>query len=178
MKNILNIALLTFIILSLLLSCGVNSNPKDKEYIKSLEEKNAKLLQEAEVNRDELNNIKEKNSLLQRELNEEIDAQLDDQNTKKADRNMRNNSKDYFTIGSTEKEVLRVMGDPTSITKYSMMKIYKYGLSSVTFEHGIITEYDNYSGNLKIKIKNAEMSLEDKLQAQADNLRVAPESSK
>jgi len=63
------------------------------------------------------------------------------------------NSKDYFTIGSTEDKVLQVMGDPTSYDDYGVMKIFHYGLSTVTFQEGKVKSYDNFAHNLKVKVR-------------------------
>jgi hypothetical protein len=58
----------------------------------------------------------------------------------------------YISIGSTEKEVLRVQGQPTSITDYGDDKTFFYELSSIHFHNGKVRGYDNTGGNLKIKI--------------------------
>lgn len=60
-------------------------------------------------------------------------------------------SLDYFTIGSTEDEVLAVQGQPTSIEKILDSKIFFYGGSSVTFNKGIVESYRD-DGSLKIKV--------------------------
>jgi hypothetical protein len=63
-------------------------------------------------------------------------------------------SKDYFTIGSTEDEVLQVMGEPTKYMDLgSFGKRFSYGLSTVVFEKGKVKSYDNFDDNLKVKIK-------------------------
>jgi hypothetical protein len=61
---------------------------------------------------------------------------------------------DSFTIGSTEDEVIEVMGDPTSymITAPEAKKFH-YGLSTVFFYKGRVISYDNLSENLKVKVK-------------------------
>ena len=69
-------------------------------------------------------------------------------------KNKSDNSKDYFTIGSTEDEVIEVMGEPTSYleTAPEARKFY-YGLSTVYFYQGKVISYDNLEGNLKVKVK-------------------------
>jgi hypothetical protein len=54
----------------------------------------------------------------------------------------------YFTIGSTEDEVLAVQGTPTGIA----FNTWSYGLSSVTFENGMVKSFHNFSNNLKIRV--------------------------
>lgn len=56
------------------------------------------------------------------------------------------------TIGSTEEEVIKVMGDPDSYRDISLFKILEYGMSSVTIENGKVKSYDNSDGNLKVKV--------------------------
>ena len=63
----------------------------------------------------------------------------------------KNISSNYFTIGSTEEDVLNVQGKPTSINDASFFKMYSYGGSNVTFENGVVKSYYN-NGNLKIKV--------------------------
>ena len=60
---------------------------------------------------------------------------------------------DFFTLGSSEDDVLRVQGTPESIHEYGGRKIfdYKYA-SSVTIEDGVVTDYRNSLDQLKIKI--------------------------
>jgi hypothetical protein len=63
-------------------------------------------------------------------------------------------SKEYFTIGSTEDEVISVMGDPESFHDMgSAGKLFMYGGSSITFEKGRVKSYQNLGGNLKVKVK-------------------------
>ena len=63
-------------------------------------------------------------------------------------------SKDYFTIGSTEDEVIEVMGEPTSymVTAPEARKFY-YGISTVYFYQGKVISYDNLEDNLKVRVK-------------------------
>jgi len=113
----------------LIMSCNQNPSQTEKDYIKNLEEKNKALekeLQEAK-SKTEPTNIP--------------------QGTKQK-------SKDYFTIGSTEDEVLEVMGDPTSYRDLGILgKRFLYGLSTVVFEKGKVISYDNMDENLKVKVK-------------------------
>lgn len=59
-----------------------------------------------------------------------------------------------FGFGSTQESVEKIMGPPTSIRDYSFFTVWSYGLSTVTFENGIVTEWNNYSHNLKVSIGN------------------------
>ena len=130
MKNYIYALLLPFLIIS----CNNRSSEVEKEYIKNLEEKNRQL--EIELQNKE-NGIENNSSV----------------NSKKSENKLYESSKNYFTIGSTENEVLNVMGDPNSIQNIGPYKTYYYELSRVTFENGKVRDYDN-QGNLKIRIKN------------------------
>ncbi len=60
---------------------------------------------------------------------------------------------DFFTIGSTEKNVLEVMGNPTAYRDLGRLgKLMEFGLSSVKFENGKVTSYSNFDGNLKVRL--------------------------
>tara|TARA_R110002033_G_C3729361_1_gene223801 strand:+ start:50 stop:385 length:336 start_codon:yes stop_codon:yes gene_type:complete len=103
------------------------SNKAEKEYIKNLEDKNKLLEQEiAELKNDSKNVESVKSEKL--------------------------NDNDYFTLGSTEKRVLEVMGNPTSYNKIGPFRTMYFGLSSVKFEKGKVTGYDNFDGNLKVRL--------------------------
>ena len=118
-----------FILPTLLICIGCNnSNQTEKDYIKNLEEKN-RLLE------NEISNIK----------NSSQDNVSDKSNSKST-------GSDYFTIGSTEKEVLQVMGEPSSYTNLIDGKLMKFENSSVEFENGKVTGYRNYDNNLKVKV--------------------------
>lgn len=111
----------------LIVSCNL-SNQTEKEYIKNLEEKNRLLEQEIS---DLKNNTKNVQSV---------------KSEKVAD-------KGYFTIGSTEKKVLEVMGNPTSYNDHGRFgKVLWFGLSTVKLENGKVIGYDNLDGNLKVSI--------------------------
>jgi len=70
-----------------------------------------------------------------------------------------------FTIGSSMKDVSDVMGLPDSLEKSDLQvqmvnfkivrryahAIWHYGNSTVTFENGKVTKYDNASGNLRVR---------------------------
>ncbi len=123
----------TIIASSLLIaSCTLQPSQAEKNYIKNLEEKN-------KVLETELQEIKAK-------YNRADSIQLNGQKS--------NSSKKYFTIGSTEDEVIEVMGDPTSymVTAPEARKFY-YGLSAVYFYQGKVISYDNLEDNLKVKVK-------------------------
>ena len=127
MKNLINV-LLTF----LLFGCNQGSSDVEREYIKNLEEKNRALERE----------------LLDKE------NESDNNSSRIEGKQINKSSKDYFTIGSTEDEVLDVMGDPTSLTNIGPYKTYYYKLSTVIFEEGRVASYRNSEGNLKIKVRN------------------------
>ena len=115
-----------YLILSMLaLSC--NQSQTEKEYIKNLEEKNKAL--EAELNE-------------YRGISSSSSRQRQAKNT------------DFFTIGSTEDEVIQVMGEPSSymVTAEEARRFY-YGLSSVYFYKGKVISYDNLEGNLQVRVK-------------------------
>lgn len=57
-----------------------------------------------------------------------------------------------FGFGSTQESVKKIMGPPTSIRDYSFFTVWSYGISTVTFENGAVTEWNNYSHNLKVSI--------------------------
>jgi hypothetical protein len=56
----------------------------------------------------------------------------------------------YFTIGSTEDEVLAVQGTPTGVAYGT----WNYGIASVTFENGRVKSYHNFSNILKVNVAN------------------------
>ncbi|UWX55764.1 hypothetical protein NYZ99_04900 [Maribacter litopenaei] len=127
MKNIIKCIYLILPMITLILSCN-SSNQTEKEYIKNLEEKNRLLEQEIT---DLKNNTKEVQSVEPEKVTD----------------------KDFFTIGSTEKKVLEVMGNPTGYNDNGRFgKVLWYGLSTVKLENGKVVGYDNIEGNLKINI--------------------------
>lgn len=128
MKTYLTIAASVF----LLHSCSQNPSETEKEYIKNLEEKNR---------------------ILESELNEMKDhsAPNDSNSDNKKEPAT---AKDYFTIGSTEDEVLKIMGDPTSYHKFGGSgKTFYYGGSYVRFKDGKVESYSNLDENLKVRVK-------------------------
>ncbi|NTU48625.1 MAG: hypothetical protein HGA84_06415, partial [Syntrophobacteraceae bacterium] len=60
----------------------------------------------------------------------------------------------FFTVGSTRDEVLRVQGTPTRIEGNR----WTYGFSEVRFRSGTVEDYDNYFGNLKIRLLPSDFS--------------------
>jgi hypothetical protein len=112
----------------ILLMVGCNSsNQAEKDYIKNLEEKNRLLEQEIADLKNDSKNVESVNS---ENLNEN----------------------DYFTIGSTEKKVLEVMGNPTSYNTLGPFNTMYFGMSEVKFENGKVTGYNNTDGNLKVRL--------------------------
>jgi len=56
------------------------------------------------------------------------------------------------STGSTEKEVIEALGTPTSISRYDTIneQVWHYGLSSLTFKNGAVSEWSNYNNSLNI----------------------------
>ena len=69
------------------------------------------------------------------------------------------NSDPYFTTGSPAATVLRIMGDPTSVSLYeaSRKEVWYYGYSTVTFElpSRTVLQWDDSSHNLKAELISA-----------------------
>lgn len=55
---------------------------------------------------------------------------------------------DFFTLGSTKEEVLRVQGTPTGVRG----SVWHYGFSSVRFSEDRVISYENSFGNLKVRL--------------------------
>jgi hypothetical protein len=53
-----------------------------------------------------------------------------------------------ITIGSTQDEVLRVQGTPTRVEQDKWF----YGFAEIRFKEGLLQEYDNYFGALKVRL--------------------------
>ncbi|GAB3026615.1 J domain-containing protein [Spirosoma pulveris] len=70
------------------------------------------------------------------------------------DKPIANNPAFYFTIGSTKDHVLELQGTPTAINKYEPLnkEVWKYGLNSITFNHGLVQEYSNFNNLLKVQL--------------------------
>jgi hypothetical protein len=116
-------------VLLLFTSCDQSTTQRQQDYIKHLEEKNKALEEELQ------------------EANSKIDP-------KKISHKYKQTPKSYFSIGSTENEVIDVMGDPTQymITAPEAKRFY-YGLSAVYFYRGKVISYDNLDDNLKVRVK-------------------------
>ena len=122
---------LYLLILVFILSCNQNSSQTERNYIKNLEEKNIAL-------EKELQEIKNKSE------------SFSNQSAKKNSENI----KYFFIIGSTEDEVIEVMGEPTSYIKTAPeAKKFHYGISTVYFYQGKVISYDNLDDNLKVRVK-------------------------
>ena len=104
-----------------------------------------------EIEKGYIKNLEEKNRILEKEL---IDLKNNSYSNKSIDSKPEIiKSKTYFTIGSTESEVIEVMGDPENYTSMgSFGKIFDYGLSSVTFRNGKVISYNNLDKNLKVRV--------------------------
>ena len=65
-----------------------------------------------------------------------------------------NTNVQYFTVGSTKDDVLRLEGTPTSVRKYEALnkEDWNYGYNKVTFEFNRVSEYNNHNRRLKVKL--------------------------
>jgi hypothetical protein len=92
---------------------------------------------------------------LEKKLETSIEPQVDTVRKPNGVYNQLQNSEpiilDYFTIGSTEDEVLTIQGQPTTIQKLSNFKLFFYGTSMITFSNGKVESFSN-DGNLKVKV--------------------------
>jgi len=117
--------------------------------------------QPSQVEKDYIKNLEEKNRILEKELEEEKSKSKPHSISKDSKKDIpkesgqkTKNSNDYFTIGSTEEEVLAVMGDPTNYDDMgSLGKRFSYGISTVYFENGKVESYSNLGRNWKVKVK-------------------------
>ncbi|NDK57383.1 hypothetical protein [Pontibacter fetidus] len=115
----------TIFLALILVGCNQSISQTEKDYIKNLEEKNRALEKELQALKSE--------------------AESQEQPVK--------NSKAYFTIGSTEKEVLEAMGEPTAYLKTAPeAKKFIYGISTVYFYQDKVISYDNLDQNLNVKV--------------------------
>lgn len=57
----------------------------------------------------------------------------------------------YFTLGSSDKEVKNIMGTPDTISGYAGHDRWNYGNSSVSFVDGKVTGWQDLDGNLMTK---------------------------
>jgi hypothetical protein len=126
--------------------------------------------EQAEIEKEYIENLEEKNRILERELRELKEGNSFNDNdeptkasgvteskrvgTRTSTKPSSSVNAGYFTIGSTENEVLAVMGDPTSMSDYGNGdKTFSYGNSNVRFENGRVKSYDNFGKNLKIRVR-------------------------
>lgn len=58
------------------------------------------------------------------------------------------NGEAVFSLGSTQKEVLRVQGPPQKIQGQTWI----YGLSSIGFKEGRVHRYSNFDGSLRVRV--------------------------
>ncbi|MBC5995105.1 hypothetical protein [Pontibacter cellulosilyticus] len=100
----------------------------------------------SQTEKDYIKNLEEKNSALEKELQALKNASESQEQASK-------NSNTFFTIGSTEDEVLEAMGEPTAYLKTAPeAKKFIYGISTVYFYQGKVISYDNLDQNLKVKV--------------------------
>lgn len=62
---------------------------------------------------------------------------------------------DFFTLGSSQDDVLLVQGNPTKVEGNK----WYFGFSQVRFKDGRVEDFDNYFGNLKVRMAPSEASL-------------------
>ena len=102
-----------------------------------------------QTEKDYIKNLEEKNKLLEQEIS---DLKNDSKNVE-SNKSEKHYDNDYFTIGSLEKKVLEVMGNPTGYDDHGRFgKVLWFGLSTVKLENGKVIGYDNLDGNLKVSI--------------------------
>ncbi len=58
----------------------------------------------------------------------------------------------YFSLGSPQDEVLRIQGAPGKVRG----QVWVYGLSEVGFKEGRVARYDNFNGNLQVRLMPSE----------------------
>lgn len=133
----------------MILSCNQNNAQLEKEYIKNLEEKNRLLEEELE---DAKRDHKETAQGTRQKYSRSIKKNTENKKVQEPKKNP-SVSTGYFTIGSTEAEVIALMGDPSSYHNYGWSKTFYYGSSSIEFEYGIVKGYNNSDKNLKVKVK-------------------------
>lgn len=123
---------------------------------------NQKRQEHAELEKEYIENLEEKNRILEQELKElkQSDGATGSENRSASAKEAQTQSPKaesnpgYFTIGSTEEEVLEVMGDPTSLhTAGSSTKYFYYGSSRVDFKNGMVNSYDNVDNKLKVRVR-------------------------
>jgi len=134
----------------LLTACGNRTSSIEKEYIQNLEEKNAILEQEIEALRSDAS--REGDPKPKKSGNV---SQFDERNTNRMEDSIKAASDydpNFFTIGSTEEEVLQVMGDPTSISGSKNNKWFWYDTDYVIFQDGRVERYSNQQGNLRLRV--------------------------
>ena len=126
------------VIVMILSSCQQKS---DSDYVKNLEEQNKKLQEQLYV-KDEI------------KLNDSLrNSGTSYSSTKPSSSKIEDFSLPSFTIGSTEKEVIDLMGEPTSVSNsvISKEKTLYYGLSTIHFKNNKVVEYSNSGNNLKVR---------------------------
>lgn len=120
-----------YILLFVCLTLGCSQNSKTEvEYIQNLEKKNSILEKELETIKSE-----RKGSRI---------PKLSSQDT---------NPKDYFTIGSTERDVVDIMGQPNQYVDFGYgSKKLRYGRSSVDLQDDKVVSFANRDVKLKVKV--------------------------
>jgi hypothetical protein len=131
-----------FILMIAFLACEQKQSSTEADYIKNLEEKNRALERELQS---------EKNKppvVIQSTPTSAVPIQGNNKRYNEP-------AKDFFTVGSTEDEVINVMGDPTNIIDFGTagMKEFSYGLSTISFKDGKVNGYNNFGNNLKVKLR-------------------------
>ena len=104
----------------------------------------------SQVEKEYIKNLEEKNRILEKELQESKGKSEPVSNSQKKKQES-TNVKDYFTIGSSEQEVI---GTPTKLVDLDVLgKRFYFGLCLVVFHKDKVTSYDNLDQNLKVKLQ-------------------------
>ncbi len=61
-----------------------------------------------------------------------------------------NTYKSEYSIGDAEEKILKIQGTPTSVNDFGRIKVYGFGLSTLTFEKGYLKSYNNLEKNLHL----------------------------
>jgi curved DNA-binding protein CbpA len=75
-------------------------------------------------------------------------SELRDQSTTRSESEPVISGDSFFTLGSNQKEVLRIQGKPSKV----FGQTWTYGLSDVTFKEGRVWRYHNFDGALRVQM--------------------------
>jgi hypothetical protein len=130
--------LLPFLVLFICASCNNQGSTTEKDNVIQSQEQKIKELEER------LNKMEEPNKSGVRDSVDYSQIYISPQETKK----------EYYSIGSTESEVLNIQGEPSSINDFGSGKLFMYGASIITFRNGKVVSYSNLDNNLKIRVSS------------------------